>query len=149
MGLSNFTIRPGFYTDETERGSEPYWRDGDHVRFRNGIPEKIGGWRALLYNSGYPITVSGYARNIHDWASLDGQSWVAIGTHKKLYLVNGQRLHDITPIRDNGTLSNPFATTAGSTTVTVMHVSHNENAGDYVHFSGADAVGGLTIDGVP
>lgn len=45
------------------------------------------------------------------------------------------------------TLTNPFATTSGSATVTVTDVAHGATSGDYVSFSGASAVGGLTISG--
>lgn len=44
-------------------------------------------------------------------------------------------------------LTNPFATVSGSSTVTVTHTSHGALQGDYVTFSGASAVGGLTING--
>ena len=45
------------------------------------------------------------------------------------------------------TLINPFTTTLGSATVTVHHVSSGASAGQFVIFSGATAVGGLTING--
>lgn len=45
------------------------------------------------------------------------------------------------------TLTNPFTTTIGSTTVTVTHIASGATLGAYVIFSGATAVGGLTING--
>lgn len=44
-------------------------------------------------------------------------------------------------------LSGPFTTVNGSTTVTVAHTAHGARAGDTVYFSGASAVGGITLDG--
>jgi hypothetical protein len=44
-------------------------------------------------------------------------------------------------------LSNPFATTSGSTTVIVTDNAHGIVSGDFVTFSNASAVGGLTING--
>lgn len=44
-------------------------------------------------------------------------------------------------------LSNPFTTTLNSAVVKVTHTSHGQMAGNYVDFSGASAVGGLTING--
>lgn len=45
------------------------------------------------------------------------------------------------------TLTNPFTTVNGSTTVTVDHTAHGATTGDYVVYSGASAVGGLTLNG--
>jgi hypothetical protein len=45
------------------------------------------------------------------------------------------------------TLTNPFATVNLSTTVTVTDATHGATTGDYVTFSGASAVGGLTLNG--
>lgn len=45
------------------------------------------------------------------------------------------------------TLTNPFATVLGSTTVTVTHTSHGATIGDFVNIAGGSAVGGLTIVG--
>lgn len=145
--LVDLNIRPGVYTDTTDRGAEPYWADGDKVRFRNGLPEQIGGWQAINDHNDVPITLLGKARGIHDWASLDNQSWVAVGTHLKLYLLNSGRVYDITPLRDAGTANMVLATTAGSSLVTVTHGAHGVEAGDYVHFANAPAVGGLTPNG--
>jgi hypothetical protein len=58
-----------------------------------------------------------------------------------------QTLFDITPIRatfTSPTTNNCFTTTNGSTTVTVNITSHGALDGDYVTFSGAVAVGGIT-----
>ena len=49
---------------------------------------------------------------------------------------------------DKGTLgSNPFATSNGSSTVTVTQSGHQLNVGDSVTFSGASGVAGLDING--
>ena len=48
------------------------------------------------------------------------------------------------PVPRTTTLPNPFATTNGSTTVTVTHNSHGLTTGDYVYYSGATSVGGIS-----
>jgi hypothetical protein len=70
-----------------------------------------------------------------------------VGTHLKFYVGNIGVYNDITPIRATVSLTNPFATTSGSATVTVTDAALGYTSGDYVTFSGASAVGGLTIDG--
>lgn len=44
-------------------------------------------------------------------------------------------------------LTNPFTTTSGSTSVNVADSAHGRVAGDFADFSGATAVGGLTLNG--
>ena len=69
--LQKLNFKPGFNKQITESGAESQWVDGDFVRFRYGLPEKIGGWSQLtnaLLNGRYvtfsSVTVptnSGYA----------------------------------------------------------------------------------------
>jgi hypothetical protein len=134
-------IGPGLYTEQTERGAVGQWYRADKVRFRKGLAEKIGGWVQLA-----PQFI-GTCRRLKDWSSLDAKRWSAVATDTKLYLWQDGTLFDITPLRDSGTLSDPFDTTISSDIVTVNHVNHGGQAGDYVRFEGATAGGGLTIDG--
>ena len=136
-------IAPGIYTEHTARGSLRRWRDGDHVRFFNGLPQKIGGWKLATADQ-----VVGKARGVIDWQTLSVEKLRGIGTHLKLYVESGGDFFDITPLRDSGTLgTDPFTTTDTEVTVSVAHTSHGLSEGDYVHYSGAAAVGGITIDG--
>ena len=135
---------PGFFTESSARGAPERWKEGDKVRFKNVQVEKMGGWseRAIV-----GATHRGVARRTHEWSSLDGESWIAYGTNSKLYLVNRDERFDITPVRRSVTLTNPFTTTIGSPIVTVVDAGHSSNEGDAVRYSGASAVGGITIDG--
>ena len=93
MPLTNVIIRPGFNKQVTETGAEGQWIDGDNVRFRYGLPEKIGGWEQLTAS-----TIVGAARAQHVWADLDGRSYAAIGTHKALFVYYSGSFYDITPL---------------------------------------------------
>lgn len=145
----DFRVAPGLFTEETDRGATGRWKNGDNVRWFKGLPEKIGGFVAqpLTDDNGNPATYISKARSNHQWESLDGENWIALGTVCKLYLINNNKLYDITPIRRTVALINPFSTTNGSTTVTVTDVLHDALDGDHVRFSGATPVGGLTING--
>ncbi len=139
--IIDLPFEPGVYTEQSARGSKPFWKDSDKVRFRKGLPEKLGGWKAVAG------TFKGMNRKFLDWASLDGQIWVALATDSKLYLWQNDQLYDITPLRETGTLTDPFETTNGSREVMVTDANHGAQRGDYVRFDGATAVGGITIDG--
>lgn len=143
MELKDLQIAPGLYTIQTDRGAKGRWKDGDKVRFRHGMPEKIGGW----LKSGL-LTFLGFCRQLIDWQSLALEKFIGLGTHLKLYVWKAGVYYDITPIRASGTLgADPFTTTDTSAVVVVAHVAHGTITGDFVRFSGASAVGGITIDG--
>jgi len=139
--IFDLPIGPGQYTEQSERGAVGRWYSMDKVRFRKGLAEKIGGWVRLE-----PQFI-GACRKLRDWSSLDAKQWTAIATDTKLYLWQDGILFDITPLRDSGTLTNPFTVSNGSPIVAVGHIGHNCQVGDYVRFSGSTAVGGITVDG--
>lgn len=142
MGLTKVAFKPGIHKDLTQLSSEGSFYDCEKVRFRDGLPENIGGWRKLLETG-----VTGIPREVHTWANNAGSKITAIGTSKKLYLFYGNQFFDITPLDDSGTLgNNPFTTNAaGSAVVTVSDTAHGRAAGDYIHFTGTTG----PIDGIP
>lgn len=136
------SIAPGFDADATALEAEGKWVDGDKVRFHHGSPETIGGWQKFIDSQ-----LTGVCRGLLAWESNNGIRHIALGTDKKLYIITGGALSDITPLRDSGNLTNPFDTTSGSGIVQVTDVAHGGVQGSTVIFSGASAVGGITIDG--
>lgn len=142
MALKKFILKPGLNREQTSYKSEGTWYDCDHIRFRNGDPEKIGGWEPISAKS-----YLGVSRTLFNWATLGGQNLVGVGTDLKMYIENGGDYYDITPLRDTVSLSNPFDTTNGDETVVVTDVAHGAFTGDFVTFSGASAVGGLDLNG--
>ena len=142
MPLQKLQFRPGLNKDQTNYSNEGGWYECDKVRFRSGYPQKIGGW--LRYGL---FTVVGVCRQMFNWVTTASDNYLALGTSKKLYIEAGQTLYDITPIRQtfiSPATNNCFTTVNGSKTVTVAITSHGASDGDYVTFSGATAVGGIT-----
>ena len=142
MPLMKLSFVPGVKKDGSRYSSSGTWSDVDKVRFRQGAPEKIGGWEKASNN-----TFVGTCRSMLPWSDLSGNVFLGVGTNLKYYIQNGGALYDITPIRQTSTTSNPFTTVSGSATVTVTLASHGAFPGDFVTFSGASAVGGLTLNG--
>jgi len=128
--LQKLKFVPGFNKQATESGAEGQWVDGDFIRFRYGLPEKIGGWEQLT-NPTY--TFPGAARAQHAFTSLAGEKYIAIGTNKVLFVYYADQVFDITPLRAALT-SATFTASSGSATVTVNKTSHGLSAGDYVTF---------------
>jgi hypothetical protein len=129
MPLTNVQIRPGFNKQVTETGAEGQWTDGDFVRFRYGLPEKIGGWEQITGS-----TLVGAVREQLVWADLDGRRYVALGTNKGLFIYYEGAFYDITPL-DTSLTGATFDTTDTSATVTVNYTSHGLSAGDLFTFT--------------
>jgi len=129
MPLTNVRIRPGFNKQVTETGAEGQWTDGDFVRFRYGLPEKIGGWEQITSS-----TLVGAVREQLVWADLDGRKYVALGTNKALFIYYEGAFYDITPL-DTALTGATFDTTDTSATVTVNYVGHNLDVGDLFTFT--------------
>ena len=129
MPLTNVVIRPGFNKQVTEVGAEGQWVDGDNVRFRYGLPEKIGGWEQLTANS-----LVGAVRAQHVYADLDGNIYAALGTTKALLIYYGEEFYDITPLATAITGAT-FSTTNNDSTVTVNKTLHGLLAGDLFTFT--------------
>jgi hypothetical protein len=147
-------FRPGVNREQTQYASETVgtntpnfsivgsWYASQNVRFRQGFPEKIGGWVPLALG-----TYQGICRSLFSWSTLGGQNLIGVGTNLKFYVNQGGPYYDITPIRYTVTLTDPFATINTSNVVTVTAASSGAVLGDFVTFSGASAVGGITING--
>ena len=134
MPLRKIQFAPGFNKQASDSGAENQWVDGDFVRFRYGMPEKIGGWQEILDKK-----LVGAARDIHSWSDLDGRKYLAIGTNKILYIYNGDAFYDITPL--DASLARTgcdITTTNGSRTVTITTPSpHDLEPGDILTFENA------------
>ena len=143
MPFSKIIFKPGVNRENTRYTNEGGWYESDKVRFRQGSPEKIGGW--TQYSS---ATFLGVCRSLWNWITLSAQNIIGLGTNLKYYLTIGNQYFDITPIRSTVTLSNPFTATAGSSTITVAATSHGALINDFVTFSGAVGLGGNITAGV-
>ena len=141
MPLQKILLKPGVNRENTRYTTEGGWYQSDKVRFRQGSPEKIGGWARISVSS-----FLGICRSLWNWITLANLNLLGVGTNLKFYLENGGNYYDITPIRAAAVLSNPFATTNLSTTVTVTDTAHGAVNGDFVTFSNVATVGGLDLN---
>ena len=144
MPLQKFIFNPGINKEGTDYTAEGGWFDGNLVRFRKGLPEKIGGWQKYIQTS-----YEGTGRKLHGWVDLDGTKLLGLGTRFKLYIQEGTSYNDITPIRSTtGAGDVTFAATNGSSTITVTDTAHGANEGDFVTFSDAASLGGNVVAAV-
>jgi len=144
MALSKIKFAPGVNKEGTEYSADAGWFDADKIRFRQGRPEKIGGWEKFSETS-----FLGVCRSIHDWSSLESIRYIGLGTHLKFYVVSGDLFNDVTPIRlTSGAGDATFAATDGSSTITVTENAHGAVVNDFVTFSDAASLGGNVVAAV-
>ena len=139
MPLSKLQFKPGINKEITKYSNEAGWNDCDKVRFRQGYPEKIGGWVRIGVN-----TFTGVCRSLHQWVDLNFVKYTGVGTNVKFMVEEGADYYDITPIRATVSLTDKIFATNTSTTVRIQDTNGGFTKGSYVTISSADAVGGVT-----
>ena len=135
--LKKLIWKPGINRENTRYYTESGYYDGDKIRFRQGTPEVIGGW--TKYSNS---TFLGVCRSLWAWVTLNNVTLIGVGTNLKFYINRGGAYFDITPIRTEANLSNPFTASVGSPVITVHAVAHGCVNNDYVTFNGATSLGG-------
>jgi hypothetical protein len=149
MPLKKLLLRPGVNRENTRYAAETLgsvdtgaavvagWYESDKVRFRSGMPEKIGGW--TQYSAQQFL---GVCRSLWTWVDLEGTILLSLGTNVKFYINRGGFYYDITPIAYEVTLNGPFTATLGSSVIAVSSVAHGRATGDYVIYNNALGLGG-------
>lgn len=133
----------GICKDQTQLAAKARWYDCNFIRFRDGLPECIGGWSALPY-ADIPLNFNnGVPRAIKQWNALDGTPLIAVGTSSALFVILAGIIYDITPIVETSTLTNEITTTMGSSIITITDAGYGPVAGQAIIISGASAVGGI------
>jgi len=148
MPLQLLKYNPGIVKDITEYAAGkngPYWVDSDLVRFKNGYPEKLGGWEKDQINALDPagtitsteVAIEGIARRMVYWRSnSDGEDRLIVGTHNHLLIVENGALYDVTPLRDESNT----ATTTGEA------LDDSETSIDLVSVTGFTTAGAIKVD---
>ena len=138
MPLQKFLFKPGINKEGTAYSNEGGWFDSNLVRFRKGLPEKIGGWAKASANS-----FKSTGRALHAWVNLTGTKLIGLGTTWKYYVLDGDGYYDVTPLRSTtGANEISFAATNGSAIITATDTAHGAVVDDFVTFSGAVSLGG-------
>lgn len=137
--LSKILVKSGVNKENTRYTNENNgWYTSEKVRFRQGTPEKIGGWVRISQ-----ATFLGVCRSLWNWVTLSSANLLGVGTNLKYYIEEGGAYFDITPIRLTQSVTFSAVTVAPySSTITVTSVNHDAITGDFVTFSGAVSLGG-------
>ena len=168
MPLQKLALKAGVNRESTSYANEGGWYESDKIRFRSGLPEKIGGWQrdkgtvstsvstVATYGVAYPTTMPkppagtlwGICRSMWNWITLGGRNLMSFGTNLKFYIQDGidGTYYDITPIRKTSvTVTNAFTTVNGSRVVIVDDPAHGTQTGDFVTVTATSG----TVNGIP
>jgi hypothetical protein len=140
MPLKKVMMKPGVNRENTRYTTEGGWYSCDKVRFRQGTPEKIGGWNRISSE-----TYLGICRSLWAWSTLAGYIYVGVGTNLKFYIQDGGVYFDVTPYRTGVISLTSCFTTDGTTTVQVTDVAHGCITGDFVHITNVSGA----VNGIP
>lgn len=132
MPLQKLQFKPGVNRETTSYSNEGGWFDVDKVRFRFGLPEKIGGWTKHNERQSF----LGVCRSLFPWNTLSLSSYLGVGTNIKYYIESGGSYHDITPIRYANELN-------ASVVVNLVGISASVEAGEITKSDNVATVTGL------
>ena len=138
MALTKFLFKPGIDKEMTDLVDKGGWADGNLIRFRKGLPEKMGGWNKTTTEN-----YEGTGRALTAWVALDATKYLGLGTTFKYYIQGGNVLNDITPIRSTDLNVTTFAATNGSAVITATDTAHGAVVNDFVTITNAVSLGGL------
>lgn len=152
MPLKKIVLKPGVNRENTRYTNENGWYESDKVRFRQGTPEKIGGWVRVSAS-----TFLGTCRSLGAWVTLGSEKLIGLGTNLKFYLSSGGEYFDLTPYDSTHALgTDPFTTNTATnqiissvayTTVTVVDATSGYRTGNYVDLYNAPTVRGVVLTG--
>ena len=131
MPIKKILMKSGVNRENTRYYTEGGWYDCDKVRFRQGSPQKIGGWTRIS-----DTQFTGVCRSLWAWESLYSVTLIGVGTNEKFYVSRGGNYYDITPIRTATALTSPFTATVGSKVIAVYAPLHGCINGDFVTYNG-------------
>ena len=140
MTLRKLTLKPGVNRENTRYASENGWYECNNVRFRQGTPEKIGGWTRIN-----TVTFEGIARSLWNWITLGRQNLIGVGTNLKFYIENGGNYNDITPLRTT-TSAGDVTFSASTTTLSAAITSTSATTIAITDATGFPLSGVILID---
>jgi hypothetical protein len=135
---------PGVNADYTPTLNQAGISSCDLIRFKDGLPQKLGGWSRF-----FPNSLGGVPRAVHGWSDLRGLNHLAIGTTIQLAVLTDGALQDITPQTLVSDFAPAFSTLVGSSIIGIddPHIA-DLTIDDAVFFNTPISVGGLVLAGL-
>jgi hypothetical protein len=112
-----------------------------NIRWRGGLPEKIGGWSQY-----YAFSIPGITREMWAWSDLDGINHIAVAGTNGVTAITGNLQTVVTPLFNTVQIGATALTfTAGSSLVTVNAIGSNATTYESITLQTPVAGGGLVL----
>lgn len=136
-------LTPGVNAEYTPTLNESGISACNLIRFKQSLPQKLGGWQ--LY---YPFALPGLTREIWAWEDLNNLNHLAAGTTTQLSVITSGALADITPQTVTSNIAPNFSTVINTTTITIIDANiSNVTVFDSIFLATPVAIGGLVLQG--
>src|SRR5271167_3675988 len=120
MPVQTVKIIPGVKLEQTPTLLQAAVIKSNLIRWRGGLPEKLGGWAQF-----YAFFLSGITRALWAWEDLSFTKHLALGTTTELVVLTGPNQQNLTPQNRTSSIPPVFAATAGSPIITITDASSN------------------------
>lgn len=143
MPFGSLQLKPGINTVFTPTLNQGGYSSSNLIRWRGGLPEKVGGWQKLI-----SMAMDSITRCLHAWQDLNQNKWLASGNLSSVTIMLGGSLQDITPQTLTSSPALNVSTVKGSTTVTIVDTNvNNLTQYDSVFFNTPITIGGILLVG--
>jgi len=144
MAFGAVSLIPGIDTERTQTLNQAGFSNGNMIRWKDGLVEKIGGWTRY-----YAGTVGSIPRTLWGWQDLNTNLRLAVGATASLSVITSGALVDLTPQQTTTNSAVDFSTTNTSTAVTIVDANiSNPNTNSFVFINTPVAVGGIVLYGI-
>lgn len=144
LDLKELRLVPGVDAEMTPSLAQAVVIDSANIRWKEGLPEKLGGWGRY-----YPNSVGAIPRFIWGWQDFSITNHLAVGAAPFLEVITGGAITDITPQTTTTNTAPDFSTVQGSTTVTINDPNiTNPTTNNSVYIKTPVAIGGIVLYGL-
>lgn len=143
MGFNEIKLKPGVNVEFTPTLNTAAISSSNLIRFRYGLPEKLGGW--TKYFSGQMPSI---VRCLNSWEDLNTNLYLGVGMEANLAYISGSNYQDITPQTTTVNVAVSVDTTSGSNVVTIHDTGRNASIYDSVYIQTPISVGGIVLSGL-
>lgn len=143
MPMGSVTLTPGVNVELTPTQNSAGIVDSANIRFKSGVPQKLGGWQKYV-----DAVFSGIPRSLWAWQDLNTNRRLSVATTLGVTVVLGATLSDLTPEQFISDFTPDFSTTNGSADVEVVDPNIAGITTDVVvEFATPISVGGVILSG--
>jgi hypothetical protein len=144
MAFGSVTLQPGVNVERTPTALRASYAASSLIRFRDSLIQKLGGWLRF-----YAFSVSGTPRDVHSWADLNKNNYLAIGTTTQLAVIGNGALRDISPQTLTSNTPPQISTAINSPVVTIVDPNASGiTVADSVFINVPISIGGLVLFGL-